>query len=103
MLSARQPTKGVLSLVPPTEGAASGPIDLDEAFSAFIRELRGLVRFDRLAIVLAEDAGARIIATAGDEAEGDLASGAEFSTCEPFGKQLVVGLGHDIADAERAI
>ena len=35
MLSARQPTKGVLSLVPPTEGAASGPIDLDEAFRRY--------------------------------------------------------------------
>jgi RNA polymerase sigma-70 factor (ECF subfamily) len=35
MLSARQPTKGVLSLVPPTEGTASGPIDLDEAFRRY--------------------------------------------------------------------
>jgi signal transduction histidine kinase len=59
--------------------ALGSSLDLDEAFGAFIRELRGLVRFDRLAIVLAEDAGARIIATAGDEAEGELAPGAEFS------------------------
>jgi signal transduction histidine kinase len=38
------------------------------------------VQFDRLAIVLAEGGGARIIATAGDDAEGDLAPGAEFSS-----------------------
>ena len=59
--------------------ALGSSLDLDEAFGAFIRELRGLVQFDRLAIVLAEDVGARIIATAGDEAQGDLAPGAEFS------------------------
>src|SRR5262249_3286390 len=36
LLSARQQTKGVLSLVPSTEGAASGgPIDLDEAFRRY--------------------------------------------------------------------
>jgi signal transduction histidine kinase len=59
--------------------ALGSSLDLDEAFGAFIRELRGLLQFDRLAIVLAEDVGARIIATAGDEAQGDLAPGAEFS------------------------
>ncbi|MFL5925925.1 MAG: ATP-binding protein [Gaiellaceae bacterium] len=59
--------------------ALGSSLDLDDAFGAFIRELRGLVEFDRLAIVLAEDGGARIIATAGDRAEGDLAPGAEFS------------------------
>ena len=59
--------------------ALSSSLDLDEAFSAFIRELRGLVSFDRIAIVLAEEGAARIIATAGEEAEGDLAAGAEFS------------------------
>jgi signal transduction histidine kinase len=59
--------------------ALSSSLDLDEAFSAFIRELRGLVSFDRIAIVLAEEGAARIIATAGEEAAGDLAAGAEFS------------------------
>jgi RNA polymerase sigma-70 factor, ECF subfamily len=34
MLSLRQP-KGVLSLVPPLEGSATGPIDLDEAFRRY--------------------------------------------------------------------
>jgi signal transduction histidine kinase len=60
--------------------ALSSSLDLDEAFSAFIRELRGLLPFDRVAIVLAEDGVGRIIATAGDEADGVMAAGAEFST-----------------------
>jgi signal transduction histidine kinase len=45
--------------------ALSSSLDLDEAFGAFIRELRGLVPFERMAIVLAEDDVARVIATAG--------------------------------------
>ncbi|HEV7555330.1 MAG TPA: ATP-binding protein, partial [Kofleriaceae bacterium] len=60
--------------------ALSSSLDLDEAFSAFIRELRGLLPFDRVAIVLAEDGVGRIIATAGEEADGVMAAGAEFST-----------------------
>jgi signal transduction histidine kinase len=49
--------------------ALSSSLDLDEAFSAFIRELRGLVPFDRMAIVLVEDESSRVIATAGAAAE----------------------------------
>jgi len=45
--------------------ALSSSLDLEQAFSAFIRELRGLVPFDRTAIVLADDESARVIATAG--------------------------------------
>jgi signal transduction histidine kinase len=45
--------------------ALSSSLDLDQAFSAFIRELRGLVPFDRTAIVLADEATARVMATAG--------------------------------------
>ena len=59
--------------------ALSSSLDLDEAFNAFIRELRGLVPFDRMAIVLSEDDTARIIATSGDEAGGSISAGAEFS------------------------
>ncbi len=51
--------------------ALSSSLDLDDAFGEFIRELRGLVPFDRMAIVLAEDGAARVIATAGDRA-GDV-------------------------------
>jgi signal transduction histidine kinase len=49
--------------------ALSSSLDLDEAFGAFIRELRGLVPFERMAIVLAEDGVARVIATAGSQAD----------------------------------
>ena len=49
--------------------ALGSSLDLDEAFAAFIRELRGLVAFDRTAIVLADDENARVMATAGAGAE----------------------------------
>jgi signal transduction histidine kinase len=58
--------------------ALSSSLDLDEAVDAFIRELRGLVPFDRMAIVLSEDGAARIIATAGEQADGAMSAGAEF-------------------------
>jgi signal transduction histidine kinase len=45
--------------------ALGSSLELEPAFAAFIRELRGLVPFDRTAIVLAEDGAARVIATAG--------------------------------------
>jgi signal transduction histidine kinase len=45
--------------------ALASSLDLDEAFSIFIRELRGLVPFDRTAIVLAEGNVANVVATAG--------------------------------------
>jgi signal transduction histidine kinase len=45
--------------------ALSSSLDLEQAFAAFIRELRGLVPFDRTAIVLSDGASARVIATAG--------------------------------------
>ena len=45
--------------------ALGSSLDLDEAFGAFIRELRGLVPFDRTAIVLAEGGVAQVMATAG--------------------------------------
>ena len=45
--------------------ALGSSLDIDEAFGAFIRELRGLVPFDRTAIVLAEGGVAHVMATAG--------------------------------------
>jgi signal transduction histidine kinase len=49
--------------------ALASSLDIEEAFAAFIRELRGLVPFDRTAIILADDGVARVIATAGAGAE----------------------------------
>jgi signal transduction histidine kinase len=45
--------------------ALSSSLDLDEASGAFVRELRGLVPFERMAIVLEDEGTARVIATAG--------------------------------------
>jgi len=44
-------------------------LDLDQVIGAFTRELRGLVPFDRMAIVLAEEGSARVLATAGEQAD----------------------------------
>jgi len=49
--------------------ALGSSLDLDEAFGAFIRELRGLVPFERMAIVLEEEGFARVIATSGSLAD----------------------------------
>ena len=49
--------------------ALSSSLDLDEAFGAFIRELRGLVPFERVAMVLVEGDQSRVIAAAGAHAE----------------------------------
>ena len=49
--------------------ALSSSLEIEEAFAAFIRELRGLVPFDRTAIILADDGVARVIAAAGAGAD----------------------------------
>jgi signal transduction histidine kinase len=58
--------------------ALSSSLDLREAFGAFIRELRGVVPFERMAIVLVDgDNSARVIATAGAQADEVLPPGTE--------------------------
>ncbi|HET7567511.1 MAG TPA: ATP-binding protein [Gaiellaceae bacterium] len=49
--------------------ALGSSLEIEQAFGAFIRELRGLVPFDRTAIVLIEGENARTMATAGRGAE----------------------------------
>ena len=49
--------------------ALGSSLDIEQAFGAFIREVRGLIPFDRTAIVLVEQEEARTIATAGRGAE----------------------------------
>jgi signal transduction histidine kinase len=56
--------------------ALGSSLDLDEAFAAFVRELRGLLAFDRAAILLVEGDGARVMATAGTGADEFLPPGA---------------------------
>ena len=57
--------------------ALGSSLELEQAFGAFIRELRGLVPFDRTAIVLAEDGAAEVIATAGRGADDVLPPGTQ--------------------------
>jgi signal transduction histidine kinase len=59
--------------------ALSSSLDLDEAFGAFSRELRGLVPFDRMAVVLAEEGVARVIATSGAQADDVMPPGTQLS------------------------
>jgi signal transduction histidine kinase len=55
--------------------ALSSSLELDEAFDAFIREVRGLVGFDRIAIVLSEEGAAHVMAVAGAGADEVLPPG----------------------------
>jgi signal transduction histidine kinase len=45
--------------------ALASSLDLDQAFGAFIRELRGLIAFERVTIVLVEGGRAEVMAVAG--------------------------------------
>jgi signal transduction histidine kinase len=49
--------------------ALSSSLELEQAFAAFIRELRGLLPFERTAILLVEDGHLRVFATAGTAAD----------------------------------
>jgi signal transduction histidine kinase len=55
--------------------ALGSSLELEEAFAAFIRELRALLAFDRTAIVLADDGTARVIAAAGAAAHSVFPTG----------------------------
>jgi signal transduction histidine kinase len=55
--------------------ALSSSLELDEAFDAFIREVRGLIPFDRMAIVLSEEESAHVMAVAGAGAEDVMTPG----------------------------
>jgi signal transduction histidine kinase len=76
--------------------ALSSSLDLDEAFGAFIRELRGVVPFERMAIVLVDGVdSARVIATAGAQADEVLPPGTEV----PVERSIladVVGTGRTV-------
>ena len=55
----------VLEAANRTARALGSSLDIEQAFGAFIREVRGLVPFERTAIVLVEGDAARTIASAG--------------------------------------
>ena len=69
--------------------ALGSSLDLDDAFAAFVRELRDLLPFDRAAILLAEGGGARVMATAGRGAEEYLEPGTAIPVPGPILEQVI--------------
>jgi signal transduction histidine kinase len=65
--------------------ALNSSLELDDAFEAFIRELRGFVPFDRMAIVLEEAGTAQVMAVAGVGAEVVFTRGSR----QPVGETLL--------------
>jgi signal transduction histidine kinase len=55
--------------------ALSSSLELEQAFEAFIREVRGLMPFDRMAIVLSEGGVAQVMAVAGAGSDEVLPAG----------------------------
>jgi signal transduction histidine kinase len=83
--------------------ALSSSLELDSAFAAFTQELRGLVPFDRAAIVLVEGGRARVMATAGVGAGEYLPPGGVIGIVDSV-LERVIGEGctvyrEDIAEA----
>lgn len=71
--------------------ALSSSLDLGQAFAAFIRELRGLVPFERTAIVLVEDGRLRVFAAAGEAAESVFPPGTVRSIAGSVVEDVVKG------------
>ncbi len=81
--------------------ALASSLVLDEAFSAFIAELRGVVPFDRAAILLVDEHGARVMATAGLAADTLLPPGSELTVPGSILDEVLEGktvLREDMAD-----
>jgi signal transduction histidine kinase len=78
--------------------ALSSSLELHEAFGNFIRELSGLVPFDRVAIVLAEDGIAQVMAAAGVGADVVFPSGSR----QPLAGTLLEELQHQTQPVYRA-
>ena len=72
--------------------ALGSSLDLDVAFAAFVQELRGLLPFDRAAILLVEGSSGLVMATAGIADEEFLAPG---TTIPVAGSSLEPVIGKD--------
>ncbi|MDQ3778656.1 MAG: GAF domain-containing sensor histidine kinase [Actinomycetota bacterium] len=86
--------------------ALGSSLELEQAFAAFIRELRGLISFDRTAIVLVEDGHTRVFASAGAAADTVFPPGTVLSIAGSVVEE-VVNKGHtvyreDMSDPEFA-
>lgn len=75
--------------------ALASSLDLDAAFAAFVQELRGLLAFDRAAILIVEPTGTRIMATSGVGADDILAPGSSIGVPESLLEE-VIGEGRTI-------
>ena len=71
--------------------ALGSSLDLDEAFAAFVGELRTLLPFDRAEILLGEGGGARVMATAGRGATDVLGPGTSIPVAGSILEQVVEG------------
>jgi signal transduction histidine kinase len=69
--------------------ALSSSLDMDEAFTAFVQELRGVLRFDRAAILFVDAGGARVMATSGIGAADYLAPGSELELADSVLAEVV--------------
>ncbi len=69
--------------------ALGSSLDLDQAFAAFVGELRTLLPFDRAAILLAEPGGARVMATAGVGAEDYLEPSTTITVPDSILEQVI--------------
>jgi signal transduction histidine kinase len=71
--------------------ALGSSLDLDEAFDGFTAELRGLIPFDRAAILLLEGDTVRIMATAGRAADTFNSTGATRSVRDAILHEVIDG------------
>jgi signal transduction histidine kinase len=71
--------------------ALASSLELEHAFGAFLRELRGLVPFERTAIVLVEDNEARTMATAGRGADVVFPPGSTDPVSETVMPEVMAG------------
>ena len=69
--------------------ALGSSLDLDAAFQAFVQELRGLLDFDRAAILLVEPGGARVMATAGVGANEYLGPGSSIGVADSILEEVI--------------
>jgi signal transduction histidine kinase len=70
--------------------ALASSLEIEAAYTAFVQELRGLVPFDRAAILLVETGGSRVMATAGVGAEHFLGPGSSIGVPEAILDEVIV-------------
>jgi signal transduction histidine kinase len=69
--------------------ALASSLDLDDAFAAFVQELRALLPFERAAILLVEGTGARVMATAGMASDDYLGPGTTLGVQDSILQEVI--------------